>query len=226
MKPKKIIPSVVSLEHIPILWEQNESLIFLIELDSYDKLDAQYLDDIEKRDLQSLQTRYFKNRYISSRLALKQILCSILNLKKSISCIATYKDDYGKVHVRNHEDLHICISYTENIIILAISKIEVGIDVELRRTLPLSKITKYLYTNPLHTGKAENKPDFLMAWTLREAYCKFSNKNIFSSLNKEPDFYNLCCLSYILNNNYILAIITPAGQRTLKICQLVTRPLI
>ncbi|MCQ1535222.1 hypothetical protein FTO70_05870 [Methanosarcina sp. KYL-1] len=219
MQTKIKIPSTTSLEHVPHLWEQNDVLIFLIDLDSYNTLSTEHLDGIEKEYLERLQTRHFKKRYTASRLVLKCILCRLLN-ERSVSDIVTYKDEYGKVHVRGHEELHICISYTGNIVALAISKVEVGVDMELKRMLSLSNISKYLYTKPLDADKSGSNLDLLTTWTLKEAYCKFSNKSIFSNFNKEMDFSNVCSSSYIINNIYILAIITDSNRYTLKICRL------
>ncbi|MCD4807520.1 MAG: hypothetical protein K8R13_08145 [Methanococcoides sp.] len=201
------IPSTVSLEHILHFWEQNDILILIVDLNDYDTLSTYHLDDIEKEHLERLQTEYFKKRYITSRTVLKYILRHLLK-ERDVSDISMYKDKYGRVHVRDHEEVHICISYTENIVTLAISKIEVGIDVEIRKLRSLTNVSKYLHTTLLHTDTYANGHDLLMTWTLKEAYCKFSNKSIFSNLNKELDLNNICHLNYIINNKYILAVVT------------------
>lgn len=210
----------ISLENISHLWEQNDILILLINLDSYNILSTEYLDNTEKEHLKRLKTSYFKKRYIVSRIVLKYVLKYIpgcLLKDQHISDIGTYKDEYGKVHVRNHKDLHICISYTGDIVSLAISKIEIGIDIELRRLISSGKVLKYLHTPALKTEDLGNELDFLTVWTLREAYCKFSNKSMLSSLNKELDFSNVFHSSYILSNKYILSVITDTNPYTLNI---------
>ena len=201
------IPSTVSLEHILHFWEQNDILILIVDLNDYDTLSTDLLDDIEKEHLERLQTEYFKKRYITSRTVLKYILRHLLK-ERDVSDISMYKDKYGKVHVRDHKEVHICISYTENIVTLAISKIEVGVDVELRKLRSLTNVSKYLHTPLLHADTYANGHDLLMIWTLKEAYCKFLNKSIFSNLNKELDLDNICHLNYIINNKYILAVVT------------------
>ncbi len=80
-----------------------------------------------------------KKRFIVSRTVLKHILRCLLKLE-SILDISTYKDRYGEVHILNHEELHICISYSEDIVALAVSKTRVGIDIEAKRPLALKKI--------------------------------------------------------------------------------------
>ncbi|WP_235283436.1 MULTISPECIES: 4'-phosphopantetheinyl transferase superfamily protein [unclassified Methanosarcina] len=211
--------SFVPLENIPRLWEQNDVLIFLIDLDNYDTLSMECLNSIEREYLKKLQTMYFKKRYIVSRMVLKHVLYHLLN-KSSVLDISTYKDECGQVHILNHEELHICISYSENVVTLAISKVEVGIDVEIKRSLTLKNTLKYFQTTFSCTEKSARDADILRAWTMKEAYCKFSNKNIFSILSKEPDFNNICYLSYLLDNKYIFSVITDSGPHTINISRL------
>jgi len=207
------------LENVPDLWEQNDILIFLVDLDDYGTLSTEYLDEIETEYLERLKTGYFRKRYITSRMVLKCILCRILK-GQSASDIATYKDEYGKVHVSSHEELHICISYTENIVTLVISKVEVGVDVELRKKRALSNISKYLHKKILQTDKSANDLDILTTWTLNEAYCKFSNENIFSSFHRELDINNVFHSSHIIDNKYILSIITDDDRHAINISRL------
>ena len=50
------------------------------------------------------------------------------------------------MNILNHKELHICLSYSENIATLAVSKVKVGIDVEIKRPLALKNTLKYLQT--------------------------------------------------------------------------------
>ncbi|MGV8075714.1 MAG: 4'-phosphopantetheinyl transferase family protein [Methanosarcina sp.] len=238
------LPPPTPLEDIPHLWEQNDILIFLINLDNYNVLAddvlktnniltdniltnnilTDHLDMAEKEHLESLKTSYFKKRYIVSRIVLKCVLKYVLKdipgciLKdQCLSDIGTYNDEYGKVHIRTHKELHICISYTGNIVSLAISKVEVGIDIELKKSISPGKVLKYLQTPALKAEDFGNELDFLTAWTLKEAYCKFSNKSMLTSLNKELDLGSVFHSSYILNNKYILSVITDANPHALNI---------
>ncbi|TFH06198.1 MAG: hypothetical protein E4H06_00120 [Methanosarcina sp.] len=211
--------SSVPLENIPHFWEQNDVLIFLIDLDNYDTLSMECLNNIEREYLEKLQTIYFKKRYIVSRMVLKHVLCNLLN-KNSVLDISTYKDECGEVHILNHKELHICIAYSENVLTLAISKVEVGIDVEIKRSLTLKHTLKYLQTTSSSSEKSASDADILRTWTMKEAYCKFSNKNIFSILSKEPDFNNTCYASYVLDNKYIFSVITDSNPHTINISRL------
>ncbi|MHB8101295.1 MAG: 4'-phosphopantetheinyl transferase family protein [Methanosarcina sp.] len=209
----------IPLEIMPDLWEQNDILILLIDLDSYSVFSTEYLDDTEKEDLDRFKTSYFKKRYIVSRTVLKYVLHCLIK-GKSVSDIVTYKDEYGRVHVNDHKELHICISYTGNIVSLAISKVNVGIDIELRKLFSPGKVSKYLNKRVLESDGFGHDLDLLTLFTLKEAYCKFSNKSILSSLNKELDLNNVFSLSYILNDLYILSVITDAEPHALRISYL------
>jgi len=147
---------------------------------------------------------------------LKHILCNLLKME-SILNISTYKDRYGEVHILDHEDLHICISYSENIIALAISKIKIGVDIEIKRPLKLKNTLKYLHKTPLYTGNSITDSGVLNIWTLKEAYCKFSNQSMLSFLNKEPDFNNALYFSFVLDDKYIFSIVTESCRHTISI---------
>ncbi len=211
--------SSVPLENIPQLWEQNDVLIFLIDLDNYETLSMECLNSIESEQLDKLQTIYFKKRYIVSRMVLKHVLCLILK-KSSALEISTYKDECGKVHILNHKEVHICISYSENVVTLAISKVEVGIDVEIKRPLALKNTLKYFQKTSSCADKSVVEADILKRWTLKEAYCKFSNKDMYSIFSKEPDFNNICYSSYVLDNKYIFSVITDSDPHTINISRL------
>lgn len=210
------IKSAISLEQIPMFWEQNDVLILMVDLDAYGSQDEDYLDDNEKEHLKGLKTEYFRKRYIISRMVLKYILCSLLS-ELSLSDISLYKKESGRVHVRDHNELNLCISYTENIVVLAISKIEVGIDVEARRNLSLKTASKYLQTKTLDDTRCLKDLDNLTIWTLKEAYCKFSNESLFSVLNKELDLNSIFHSIYLINNKYVLAIVGGSSQHRINI---------
>lgn len=219
------------LEKLPELWRQNDVLVLLINLDSYTTLSTEHLSREEKEHLEILKTYYFKKRYIISRLALKKVIIHMVDRfeEPDLSNIILYNDGYGRVQIKNRRDLHVCISYTENIVSLSISKVKVGIDIEIKKPVLRGKISKLFLNSNLATetfkdyiGNEEGEGDteefdFLRIWTLKEAYCKFSNKGMLSNLAKEPDLNNSSYSTYVLNNKYILSIITDKNSHTLNI---------
>lgn len=212
------LPSI-SLENIPHLWKQNDILVFVIDLDNYDILGIEYLNSVEREYLEGLQTKYFRKRYFVSRVILKHILYRLLKTE-SVKDLSTYKDNYGEVRILNHEELHICISYSENIVTLSISKVKVGIDVETKRSLTLKYSLKYLQLKPSYVDKSIRDNDLLKAWTMKEAYCKFYDKSIFSILNNDLEFDNACYSNYILDNKYVFSIVTDSDSYNININRL------
>ncbi|WP_292388192.1 4'-phosphopantetheinyl transferase family protein [Methanosarcina sp. UBA5] len=213
------MPFPISLEYVPYLWQQRDVLILLVDLDNYDTFNASYLNRIELEYLERLQTSYFKKRYIVSRTVLKHIICKVAN-EQSVSEISTYKDEYGKVCILNHNELCICISYTENLVALAISKVDVGIDIELARKLTLKSTLKNLHNKTSLTGETINEADILKMWTLKEAYSKFSNKKMYLIFNKELDLSSVNYSTYVLDNKYIFSIVTHSDSHIIDINRL------
>lgn len=219
MYTENLILSSISLENTPHLWKEKDILVFFIDMDNYDALSTEFLNNTEKEDLGKLQTLYFKKRFVISRTVLKYILCILLKMESALD-ISTYKDNYGEVHILDHEDLHICISYSENILALAISKVKIGIDVEIKRPLALKNTLKYFHKIPSCTDKSVSGTDLLNTWTIKEAYCKFSNRGMLSSLNEEPDFNNASYFNFLLDDKYVFSIVTESDQYAFNINRL------
>ncbi len=213
------LPFLVSLEHIPYLWKQSDILVFLVDLDNYDTFNTSYLSTIELEYLERLQTNNFKKRYIVSRTVLKHIICKVAN-ERSASEISTYKDENGKVCVLNHNELCTCVSYTKSLVALAISKIDIGIDIELTRKLALKSTFKNLHKKTSLTDETVSETNLLKTWTLREAYSKFSNKKMYLIFNKELDLSSVNHSTYVLDNKYIFSIVTHPGSYIIDISYL------
>jgi 4'-phosphopantetheinyl transferase len=210
------LPFPISLEYVPYLWQQRDVLVFLVDLDNYDTFNTSYLSRIELKHLEKLQTNYFKKRYIVSRTVLKHIICKIANERSAFE-ISTYKDECGKVCILNHNELCICISYTESLAALAISKIDVGIDIELARKLTLKSTFKDLHKKTPLMDDTVGKTDLLKIWTLKEAYSKFSNKKMYLIFNRELDLNRVNHSTYVLDNKYLFSIVTRSESHIIAI---------
>lgn len=260
--------SSISLDDVSRLWKENDTIIFLADLDIYNILSSstlsnsilnntsnstsnnisnntlskntlsdmlssnslnnalitEYLSSAEKENLEKFQTLYFKKRFIVSRIILKHILCRILD-KASVPEISTYKKGYGGVYIHNYEGIHICISYSENIISLAISKVRIGIDIEVNRPLKLKNNLRYCqnmsqYYERSYPERQQTDVEFLKTWTMKEAYCKYSGKSMLLNLNKEPDASDIYFSNYILDGEYIFSIAADQKQYAVNICRL------
>ena len=112
------------------------------------------------------------------------------------------------------------MSYSKNIITLSISKVRVGIDIETIRSTALKHTLKYLQLTSSHLNKSAGSTDLLKAWTLKEAYCKFFNKSMFSILNNESELNNAFCSNYLLDNKYVFSIVTDSDSYNININRL------
>ncbi|RXA19381.1 hypothetical protein EQO05_09675 [Methanosarcina sp. MSH10X1] len=202
-----MLPFLISLESISFLWRHNDVLIFLVDLDDYDTFNTAYLNRMELESLERLRTGYFKKRYIVSRTALKHIVCSIVG-ERSASGISTYNDRHGRICILNHNELYICVSYTGSMAALAISKVEIGIDIELVKKLSLKSNLRNLSKKFISTDEPLSETELLKIWTLKEAYSKFSNKNMHLIFNKELDLSSVNYWTSVLDNKYIFSVIT------------------
>jgi 4'-phosphopantetheinyl transferase len=96
---------------------------------------------------------------------------------------------YGKPYIKNAEHVHYNISHTKGACVIALSDEPVGIDIEGRRKINLKVADKYfterekeyIYTGKC--GKQENiagikeiEQRFLVCWTRKEAYMKWTGK--------------------------------------------------
>lgn len=188
------------------LWDNNETLIFLIELEMYGQLGSSDLSDDENEYLEKLRTNYFRKRFIVSRSLLKIIIQHILK-KESSSEIILYRNDTGRVCVQDHEDIFISISYTEKLIALSISKLKHGIDIEYIRTVNLETFLRsFQKTETKKDVLEEDNVETLKKWTLKEAYCKLTDKSMLKSLNKEVDLEGIEHHEISIDSQYVLSV--------------------
>lgn len=213
------IGNAISLRNIPLLWEQNDVIVLIIDLDDYEILNEGLLDDYEKKNLETLKTKYFKKRYIVSRTIMKHVI-SYLPGGRQPSEIRLYKDEHGKIHVSGNSELHLCISYTGELLTIAISKIRIGIDAELRKKRSINNLLKNVQSKNTDCGDIRADLDSLIMWTVKEAYSKFSNTNACYYIKKELDFGSFFHISYMVNNRCILSIVTASNEFNMKIVQL------
>lgn len=210
------IPEITHIDMKP-LWESGSVITVLADMDNYDDSNMLFLDSAEKQRVGELKTEYFRKRFILSRTFLKLLIGTTLN-RNSPCEISLYKDQKGKIHVREHNEFNICISYTENIIAMGISKPEIGIDIEKRIKRKCGNFSKRSSVSCDHVTDKDS--EFLTIWTLKEAYCKFANEKICSYIKKEPEFENIWCLNYMIEGNYILAIVADSEPEEIKVRKL------
>jgi 4'-phosphopantetheinyl transferase len=202
------------------LWNNNDILLFLVDLEIYEQLGLSYLSSDEKEYLTKLKTNYFRKRFIVSRSLLKIILQHVLKKRSSLD-ISLYRNNSGRVCVHNNEEIYICISYTENLVAFSISKQKTGIDIEYIRPIDLKIFSKCLQ-NTISKNEMfqENDVDKLKIWTLREAYCKLTDQSMLECLNKQIVLNDIDHKEYIINNRYILSVAFASKENNIKVCHI------
>ncbi|UGV41747.1 4'-phosphopantetheinyl transferase superfamily protein [Methanococcoides orientis] len=121
--------------------------------------------------------------------------------------------------VHKHDDIFICISYTNSLIAISISKTKTGIDIEYIRTIHLRNFAEILRnTEAKRDMLQKDNVDTLKNWTLREAYCKLTDQSMLACLNKEIDFNDIYHQELVINNRYVLSVAFASKNNKINIC--------
>jgi len=140
-------------------------------------------ENITEKDINiNIKSKGYKsvNSYIAYSF-LRNIAQKFLNTDSSELTIVTTQN--GKPYFKNYKNFHFSISHTNNLVAIAISDTEIGIDAELIRDIDLKiadrffteKEKEYIYNS---TDLAINR--FFELWTKKEAYIKQKSLNLSS----------------------------------------------
>lgn len=193
----------LNIKNIAPVWQANDALVFIIDIDDYNIYNVKCLSKSEHLYLQNLKTLYFQKRYIVSRILLKYLISTIT--EQNIACINTFKDKFGQIQIENYEEFYICFAYTKNTLAMCISKMNIGIDIEVLKQINHSYVQFSLKSGDLQTSK---ESEFIDMWLLKEAYCKYFNKNLIDNLNAKIDIESVNHILYLVDRKYKLAAIT------------------
>lgn len=127
----------------------------------------------------------------------------------------------GKPYIKDNE-FFFNISHSENMVAAAISKCEVGIDVEIISERNLKIADRFFNASEIDFIKnsENNFSDFTKLWTRKEAFLKATGKglkiplNSFSVLSDKVSEYKLS--SFCIDNKYILSVATNGNIQILK----------
>lgn len=129
----------------------------------------------ERTRLHSIQSPEQRYQFGFSRTLLRSCLASYLDCGPSE--VVIFSDEWGKPRVRSCPELHFNLSHTTGALVIAVSKVEVGVDVESRTLLhPLARLTRIF--SPEEEAALRPLPEreqaqlFMKFWTRREALLK------------------------------------------------------
>ena len=148
-------------------------------------------------------------------------------LKKPDQEINLVFGEKGKPHIGNLSDVHFNISHSGNYVVCAVSKTEVGIDVERIRKVNLRIAERFFSHSEIHDLMARDEADrmhyFITLWTIKESYLKAIGRGLTQHLNsftiitkgkyyqltgnKEAEGYRV--ETHQLNQEYMMAFCTP-----------------
>jgi len=138
------------------------------------------------------------------------------------------KTENGKPYVKGMQCFN--ISHSGNIVIVAFSLFDIGIDIELKREIDFNSVVDYIH--PLEKAEflySNNYTDsFFKIWTRKEAFLKAKGNGIVDGLNE----YN--CLQNIVNDgvfkweiaelhilhDYSVAVCQKAPIEAIDICEM------
>lgn len=115
-----------------------------------------------------------KNKKESAGVAL--LFKKLLSEENIINPII-HTEEYGKPYISNHENIHFNLSNSHEMVLCAISDMEIGIDIEyIDPEIDLTLAKNYFHNEEYENiMNAENKAEeFFKYWVLKESYMKYT----------------------------------------------------
>lgn len=166
----------------------------------------------EQKHVPDYKSKYYRERYLLSRLTIKNIF-SYLFREESASSIEVTKSSDGRIRVNGREDIFLSLSYSRDMVSVSIARQKIGSDIEYIRPffseiLARSKVYKslesqYLVPEPFKA---------LGMWTLIEAISKYDNRSIPSILNYPYDTSNIDIYMDIIDKKFLFTLVTQSQK--------------
>lgn len=132
-------------------------------------------------------------------LLVRYQVCKIYNLRNAELSFSMNR--YGKPYLETYQEFKFNISHTHNAIVIGVSNLEIGIDIEkiklahydVAKNFFKKEEVEYIYSEV----KGQEKR-FYEVWTKKEAYIKYTGKG----LNLALDSFNILSLSKVEVKSY------------------------
>ncbi len=208
--PAISLTGIDSFHEVSGLWEKNDLLVFLADLQSCDFNYPENLDCREFFQKNRYVTQYARHRYSVSRTLTKLLLAAILEIE-SPGNITLEKEPAGGIRVAGDDSVFLCLSYAQNNLALAIARSKVGIDIEHIRPIAVRHIPSIASTIcGVGTGEPHDDVAFLRHWTAVEALAKFSDIPLWKVLQQPRHPIHGYSRSFILPGRVMLSLVTEA----------------
>ena len=154
-----------------------------IDLSLYDNIDKNRLEKIKKSS-----NNLFKKEQLGSSLLLNDILENYFFM--DTTKIEYIYNEFGKPYIKD-SNLYFSLSHSNGVIALAVSKEEIGLDIELIKDVKDNLALKVMNEAEYNIYKGLSKNDkisyFYEVWTSKEAYVK----KLGSALTLNPSNINI-----------------------------------
>ena len=175
-----------------------------LELEKYlKKLPSNFLDQVNKYKEDDQRRRSFFSWYL--------LYLKLVERKLNVSDLKVVFNENGKPLI---EGINFNISHSHNLVAVAISSHEVGIDLELVEEKNNERIAKKIMNEEEYQKYLKNKEYFYKVWTKKEAYLKRKGLSLEFALNKDQRIEDVA--SYYIQdedyNDYYLSV-SPSGSR-------------
>lgn len=203
-----------TLEQIVPYWEDNDTLTFLVDLDTYHPSFSTFLDHGEKEHELRYKTAVSRKRFVVSRTFLKHILRQVLGTT-ALSDIILIRKKYGRILIDNFPGIYISLSYSGTWIAITVAKRKTGSDIEVLRPMDIRKVKScpLFYDTEAGDGK-EHPHNFLQMWTLLEASSKLRDRNTYACLTENDFPPEVIFVSYCVNNASIFSLASASDKGT------------
>lgn len=103
--------------------------------------------------------------------------------------LSTARKEYGKPYFPHHPEIAFNISNSGDWILIAVSSVEVGIDIQEITPIRLDRIGKRIFTPgeyELFAGVPDQREYFFREWVLRESYIKWTGEGLSRDMRDLP----------------------------------------
>ena len=184
------------------------SIIYLLKTHNIEVNDKNIIDvdDKTKERINRVKSLERKQELFGSYLLLKDILEANYNI--NIKDIELVYNENGKPSIKD-SNIHFSLSHSNNIVILAVSDHEIGIDIELISDVKDNLVKKVLTKEELNIysklrSKEKNKY-FFEVWTSKEASIKAIGGSLPINLNQVEIDEAITSNYHSGHDNYIIA---------------------
>lgn len=142
-----------------------------------------YLTEEEIIKSEGYKSEIAKINYLASRTILNLVLKGLL--EKEIDDLIVKRGKNNKPYVENTLGLKFNISHTEGLVLLAFSKIEVGVDIEkINYKFEFKDILENCFTKDEIININNDIISFYRYWTAKEAYLKYDGIGLIRNLKE------------------------------------------